>query len=101
MVKKNLAFIVQYFPSITETFIVNQINSMIDLGFNVKLFAYNHGETTEVHESLKRYNLHHRAHYFVKPPINKTLRLLAFFKWISKRKKTRAIFAVANGVYFF
>ena len=78
---KNIAFIVKYFPTVSETFIVNQINGLIDAGFKVSLYAYQKVDTFIVHESLKKYNLLSNVVYFVKPPVSKLSRLITFLNW--------------------
>ncbi len=82
MASKKIAIIVKYFPTISETFIVNQINGLMDTGYSVSLYAYNKVDTKIIHESLKRHNLLHTVTYFVKPPVSKLGRLIAFFTWI-------------------
>lgn len=81
---KQVAFIVTYFPTVSETFIVNQINGLMDSGYNVCLYAYNKVESKIIHESLKKYNLLQKVNYFIKPPVSKLNRLIVFFKWTLK-----------------
>ena len=52
-----IAFVVKYFPTISETFIVNQLNGVIESGYKVSLFAYNKVDSKLIHESLKKYEL--------------------------------------------
>lgn len=78
---KHIAIIVNYFPTISETFIVNQVNSLIDSGCCVSLFSYNRVKVSVVHESLKKYDLLNKVRYFIKPPASKIKRLKAFIKW--------------------
>jgi len=84
MTKKSIAFVVKYFPTVSETFIVNQINGVIDAGYQVSLFAYNRVETKVIHDSLKRHNILGRVQYFKKPPVSKLKRLLFFLGWTLK-----------------
>ena len=81
MSTKEVAFIVTYFPTVSETFIVNQINGLIDAGYNVRLFAYNKVDSEIIHESLKQHGLLQKVNYFMKPPVSKLSRLITFFKW--------------------
>ncbi|MBK5214584.1 MAG: glycosyltransferase [Flavobacteriaceae bacterium] len=81
---KHIAFVVKNFPTVSETFIVNQINGVIDAGYQVSLFAYNRVETEVIHESLKIHDLLDRVQYFKKPPVSKLKRLLVFLKWTLK-----------------
>ncbi len=84
MTKKSIAFVVKYFPTVSETFIVNQINGVIDAGYQVSLFAYNRVETKVIHDSLKRHNILGTVQYFKKPPVSKLKRLLVFLGWTLK-----------------
>lgn len=84
MTKKSIAFVVKYFPTVSETFIVNQINGVIDAGYQVSLFAYNRVDTEVIHESLKIHDLLGRVQYYKKPPVSKLKRLLVFFEWTLK-----------------
>src|SRR5690606_19447645 len=81
MTKKSIAFVVKYFPTVSETFIVNQINGVIEAGYQVSLFAYSRVDSKVIHESLKRHNLQGRVQFFKKPPVSKLKRLLAFLGW--------------------
>lgn len=79
---KHIAFVVKYFPLVSETFIVNQINGLQDAGYKVSLYAYNQVDRTVIHESLKKYDLLNKVHYFVKAPINKLSRFISFIEWV-------------------
>lgn len=76
-----IAFVVKYFPTISETFIVNQINGLIDLGLNVHLYAYNKVDAAIIHDSLKKHNLLYKVQYFIKPPESRIKRLQLFLNW--------------------
>ncbi len=52
-----IAFIVSEFPLLPETFILNQITGLIDLGHKVDIFAPIQGDLSIVHEDVKKYNL--------------------------------------------
>ena len=84
MMSKSIAIVVNYFPTVSETFIVNQINSLLDSGCDVSLFSYNKAETSILHDSFKKHQLLHKVRYFVKPPANKLKRLQTFFRWTSQ-----------------
>jgi colanic acid/amylovoran biosynthesis glycosyltransferase len=66
-----IAFIVGPFPLISETFIINQITGLLDLGHDVEIFAewnplprYSH---CPMHSDVNKYQLLRRAHYFGLP----------------------------------
>ncbi len=78
---KHVAFVVKYFPTVSETFIVNQINSLIDDGIKVRLYAYQKVDSSIVHKSLKKHDLLNSVAYFTKPPVSKLARFWSFIKW--------------------
>ncbi|WP_157197408.1 glycosyltransferase [Methanohalobium evestigatum] len=62
-----IAFIVNAFPKLSETFILNQITGLLDNGHDVKIFASSHPNENIVHEDIKKYNLMSRVHYLNLP----------------------------------
>lgn len=78
---KTIAIVVRYFPSVSETFIVNQINGLLDAGVQVRLFAYKKVEVPFIHDSLIKHDLLNKANYFIVPPKNILNRLFVFLKW--------------------
>lgn len=81
---KHIAIVVNYFPTISQTFIVNQINSLIAAGIEVKLYAYQEVNLPVIHASIKAHDLLHTVTYFVKPPTSKFVRIGTFLKWTYK-----------------
>ncbi len=74
-----IAFIVDAFPSISETFILNQMTGMIDLGHEVEILAGAHSDEAEEHEAIKKYNLMRRTHFHNDQFQNKFSRVAMFF----------------------
>lgn len=56
-IKFKILVIVTEFPSVTETFILNQITDLIDRGHDVTVFTYNKSKKLFVHKLYKDYNL--------------------------------------------
>ncbi|HSE83535.1 MAG TPA: glycosyltransferase [Thermodesulfobacteriota bacterium] len=52
-----IAFIVDVFPVLSETFILNQITGLLDLGHEVDIYAYHMRITPKVHDEVKEYDL--------------------------------------------
>ena len=52
-----VAFIVNQFPLLSETFILNQITGLIDRGCDLDVFAHRVGEESTVHPDVHKYNL--------------------------------------------
>ena len=83
-----IAFIVTLFPSLSETFILNQITGLIDRGYEVDIYAYGPGKDPKMHEDVEKYNLLGRTFYFgafyPQIPENRLLRLLKAMTLIIK-----------------
>ena len=67
MKKINVAFIVHVFPKLSETFILNQITGLIDLGCNIDIFALESSNEDKIHEDVINYNLLNKVYYFYIP----------------------------------
>jgi colanic acid/amylovoran biosynthesis glycosyltransferase len=83
-----IAFILSSFPALSETFILNQITGLMDLGHEVDIYAQSHSSDDKIHLDVQRYRLLTRSHYFDEIPQSKSLRLLKaiilFIKYFHK-----------------
>ena len=70
-----IAFIVGVFPALSETFILNQITGLLDLGHDVEIFAGSNPNDKKMHHDIKKYRLMERVHY-TDMPYNKIKRIL-------------------------
>ena len=52
-----IAFVVNAFPLLSETFILNQITGLIDRGHEVDIHAHNTGDVTKTHGDVDTYKL--------------------------------------------
>jgi len=59
-----IAFIVPIFPAISQTFVLNQITGLIDLGHEVDIFSRSLPEETKLHEDVIRYGLIDKTCYY-------------------------------------
>jgi len=75
-----IAIVLHTFPVVSETFIVNQICSLIDNNHEVTIFALNKGDKTIIHQNIKKYNLLDKVKYYNRIPSNKPKRYSYFFK---------------------
>jgi len=93
-----IAFIVNVFPSLSETFILNQITGLIDKGHKVDIFAKSLGYTHQLHEDVNRYNLLERTIYYNSIPKNKFYRVFKCLSYLIKfiPKKPLAILRSLN-----
>ena len=84
-----IAFIVTEFPSLSQTFVLNQITGLIDLGHEVDIFADDAGKNSKIHEDVKKYKLLYHTRIYSTIPKNKILRifkgLIYILKYIHRR----------------
>lgn len=69
-----IAVLVEVFPSVSETFILNQLTGLIDQGHEVHIFANQAGRTDTVHADVVKYDLMSRLHHASDLPANPLLR---------------------------
>lgn len=70
-----IAFIVTVFPKLSETFILNQITGLLDMGHEVEIFAKFNPKERKVHPDVEKYCLMERVHY-LDIPQNRVIRIL-------------------------
>ena len=73
-----IAFIVSQFPTLSETFILNQITGLIDRGHEVDIFANSKRKEPKVHPDVEKYDLLSRT-YYRNMPTNKVRRIIKAF----------------------
>jgi colanic acid/amylovoran biosynthesis glycosyltransferase len=59
----NILFVVGHFPSPSQTFILNIITGLIDLGHNVSIFAFRKDIYNFVHPNVEKYDLFNHITY--------------------------------------
>jgi colanic acid/amylovoran/stewartan biosynthesis glycosyltransferase WcaL/AmsK/CpsK len=60
----NIAFFVNEFPSLSETFILNQITGLLAHGHDIDIYAARPGKSSVVHEDVHKHNLLKKTHYY-------------------------------------
>ncbi|KRM21201.1 glycosyltransferase [Latilactobacillus graminis] len=58
-----ILFVVSSFPKLSETFILNQITGLIDLGVDVEILAFQPIYNIENHPTVAQYHLLEKVHY--------------------------------------
>lgn len=91
----NIAIVVGVFPVVSQTFIVNQINALIDAGHNVTIYAYRKGDTNQLHHSLNKHHLLDRVIYFKRHSTSKLKRVFQYKIWLIKN-----LFVVKWSLFF-
>jgi len=83
-----IAFIVDRFPCISQTFILNQITGLLDMEYDVKIFAQFNPKEEKVHSDVEKYRLMERVRYFDIPnDKNKRILKAAFLVITNFHKK--------------
>lgn len=63
-----VAYIVNFFPKLSETFILGQITDLIDRGHDVEVISINKPIEEAFHEDINKYKLLGKTHYIYKNP---------------------------------
>ena len=63
----DIAFLVNNFPKISETFVTNQITALLDNGHDVEIFAFNRPQEGDPQRAIQEYDLLSRTHYMSSP----------------------------------
>ena len=94
----NIAFIVNEFPSLSQTFVLNQITGLIDRGHTVDIFAEVVGNDKKIHEDVRKYHLLEHTSYPLAIPQSIVRRFLHSASYIYKviRRNPRPIFNALN-----
>ncbi|MBD2260574.1 glycosyltransferase [Pseudanabaena sp. FACHB-2040] len=71
-----IAFLVGNFPSLSETFVLNQITGLIDLGHEIDIYATRPFNLEAVHRDVEKYDLLSRTFYYPVLPSNYWLRII-------------------------
>jgi colanic acid/amylovoran biosynthesis glycosyltransferase len=81
-VKLKIAFVVSSFPTVSETFIVNQIVDLLDKGHQVRIFSFQKNESTVLHQKVLNNNLLEKTTYFEEVYVSKFRRYFPFLKFL-------------------
>ena len=79
-----IAFIVNEFPSLSQTFVLNQITGLMDRGHDVTIFAEERGKDRKIHEDVRKYNLLGRTRYPLVIPQNMAGRIFHVYRYVQK-----------------
>jgi Glycosyltransferase len=99
MRKLRIAVVVGTFPSVSETFILNQITDLVDRGHDVTIFSFRKGNTEIVHKSVSDYNLLDKTVFNPQAPTSKTARVAGAVSFIVKNISQlglRKLFGIIN-----
>ena len=84
----NIAFFVNRFPSVSETFILNQITGLMDHGHSVDIYANRPGGEPKLHSDVLAYGLLERTCYLLDLPSSPARRYFAALCTIGRHALT-------------
>ena len=71
-----IAFIVEAFPVLSQTFVLNQITGLLDRGHEVDIYAEFNENISKVHPDIEKYDLLNRTFYHPQVPRAKVQRFI-------------------------
>ncbi len=87
-----IAFIVNGFPILSETFILNQITGLLDRGHDVYIFPQNRWNEPKVHGDVAKYKLLERTHPLALESQNRSALLSASYLIVKNAYKIPRLF---------
>jgi colanic acid/amylovoran biosynthesis glycosyltransferase len=92
---KHILVVLTEFPTVSETFILNQIVDLVERGYALTIFSYSKPSSLIVHPLFKKYELNHQTVYHFKNHSNKIGRLfygfLFFVRHFSKLSFSKVV----------
>ncbi len=73
-----ICFIVGSFPSLSETFILNQVTGLLERGHTVRIYAGSRSSEAIAHEDVQRYGLLSLTRFYHDKPSSRFVRFLKF-----------------------
>ncbi|MFH0753896.1 MAG: glycosyltransferase [Candidatus Omnitrophota bacterium] len=73
-----ISFIVETFPALSETFILNQMTGLMDAGSEIRIFAGTRSGDKVVHEDVVRHGLMYHVRFWNEKPVSWWVRFLKF-----------------------
>lgn len=64
MLIMRIGYVLTVFPTLSESFVINEIVALIDQGHDVSIFSINLARENVTHPEVKEYDLLNRTHYF-------------------------------------
>jgi len=98
--KLKIAIILNSFPVISETFIVNQITDLMDKGHEVSIFAFQHNKCEVIHQRILDYRLLEKTVYSQGIKISRYGRYFSFFKFLISNRRDFNFTKITNHFEF-
>jgi len=82
-----VAFIIDAFPVISQTFVIDQVAGLMDKGVDVQVFSFKKGGLDDIAENFKKYEMSGITHY-MNMPKNKFSRIIKIVPKVLKLLKS-------------
>jgi colanic acid/amylovoran biosynthesis glycosyltransferase len=83
-----IAFLVGEFPSLSETFILNQITGLLDRGHDVHIYGRKPSDLSAQHSAVREYDLLDKVHYIPRIPTLKPERVWEALRMLAAARST-------------
>lgn len=102
MSRMRIAYLVDEFPILSQTFVLHQMTGMIDRGHSIHIYANKAGDLAKIHSEVERYHLLEKTSHFSMPKpygvrFIKALKLLAGSGWKNPLAAVRALNVFKHG----
>ncbi|WP_163381589.1 glycosyltransferase family 4 protein [Cyclobacterium sp. SYSU L10401] len=100
---KKVAFLLNEFPTLTETFILNQITFLIAKGIDVHIFSLYQGDFDQLHSQFQKYKLENKVTYVANichSPLKRWMEATIFLNKEGFMKNIGALIKCVNPFYF-
>jgi colanic acid/amylovoran biosynthesis glycosyltransferase len=93
-----IAFVLKVFPTLSETFILNQITGLIDLGHHLDIYSRRTPSESKIHGDVERYSLADRTFYLDRVPNNRAVRVVKVLRSLVRNlyKSPKAVLSSLN-----
>ncbi len=81
-----VAFFLNEFPAVSQTFVLNQVKGVMDFGHEVDIYAMRREESRRLHPIVEAYRLLARAVFLRQTPDNRLSRLVAVSRQFVERR---------------
>ena len=77
-----ILFVVEHFPSFSETFVLNEVTGLLDLGHDVWIYAVGNPSAPVEYPDVEKYELKKRIIPNAQVPVSRLQRFVGVLKWL-------------------
>ena len=99
--KLKIAFLVERFPKLSETFILNQLTYLIKAGHEVDIFPSGRSGEKDMHRDIHQFRLLRRTHYPPTVPRNKIWAWIKFMGLVNVKPAVKKLIQLLRSQDFY